>query len=234
MSLNLLEDMHIHSTFSDGIHTVEENVRQSETIGLSKICCVDHVRVSTDWLPKFVETVENVRQRTNLTVNCGIEAKILNENGELDIPANTDGVDYLYAADHQVPFGDRFYSPREIREMISEKTVTKNEVINAIVNSTVNVMENYRNIVIAHLFSVLPKIGADENDVSENQLEKLADTAKKTCAVIEIDERWKCPTFRTVTFFQSKNVPIRFSSDSHRKETIGKYRYNAELYFKLL
>ena len=228
--MNLNEDMHIHSTFSDGIHTVEENVGQAEAVGLMQMCCVDHVRVSSDWLPGYVKTVENVRQQTKVKVYCGVEAKILNEAGLLDVPENTDGVDFLYAADHQVPFGDRFYSPREIRQMVSEKSVTKNEVIAAIVNSTVNVLENYQNVVIAHLFSVLPKIGADENDVSEAQLENLAITAKRTSAKIEVDERWKCPSVRSVSHFQNHKVPVLFSSDSHRKETIGKYTYNANLY----
>ncbi len=228
--MNINQDMHIHSTFSDGVHTIEENVNQAETIGFNQICCVDHVRASSDWLPDFVNTVENVRQKTNITVNCGIEAKILNENGDLDIPIITDGIDFLYAADHQVPFGDRFFSPKEIRVMIKENTVAKDEVIEAIINSTMNVMKNYKNVVIAHLFSVLPKIGADEDDVTERQLENLASIAKKTSAKIEIDERWKCPSIRTVSHFQNSSVPVLFSSDSHRKETIGKYDYNAKLY----
>ncbi len=225
--------MHIHSTFSDGINSVEENVRQAETVGLARMCCVDHVRTTSDWIPQFVNAVENVRLQTSITVFSGVEAKILNEAGQIDAPSNLDGIDYIYAADHQVPLGDTFFAPREIRAMLKENSITKNEVIASIINSTVRVMENYQNVVIAHLFSVLPKIGFDETDVSEKQLKKLADTARRNCVKIEIDERWKCPSFRTVSYFKAQNIPIWFSSDSHRRETIGRYDYNARLHKQL-
>jgi histidinol phosphatase-like PHP family hydrolase len=50
----LTEDMHVHSTFSDGLHSPAENIRQAEQVGLKRLCCVDHVRRDTEWLGDFV------------------------------------------------------------------------------------------------------------------------------------------------------------------------------------
>ena len=44
-------DLHVHSTFSDGASTVEENVASAAGHGLHTIGLVDHVRRSTDWVP---------------------------------------------------------------------------------------------------------------------------------------------------------------------------------------
>lgn len=233
MKLNLTEDMHIHSTFSDGADSIYENAEQAEKVGLHKITCVDHVRKDTDWLGEYVVAVENLKTQTNVSINIGIETKILNESGELDMPQDISGVEKIYAADHQIPFGDRCYTPKEIRSMFNNNEVTENEIIQSIVIATTNTLSNYKNVVIAHLFSVLPKIHLSEDDVKLEQIEYIAKMAKQTDAQIEVDERWKCPQIRTLSVFQAFNVPIIFSSDSHRKETIGKYTYNAEIYKKL-
>lgn len=46
-TLNLDEDWHVHSTFSDGQDTVDRNVSVAERRGLRLLCLVDHVRAST-------------------------------------------------------------------------------------------------------------------------------------------------------------------------------------------
>jgi hypothetical protein len=49
--------MHVHSTFSDGRNTLEENVAQAERVGLRALRCVDHVRTDTKWVPTFTAAV---------------------------------------------------------------------------------------------------------------------------------------------------------------------------------
>jgi putative hydrolase len=75
------------------------------------------------------------------------------------------------------------------------------------------------------LFSVLPKIGLDESAVPAESLERLAAAAGESGASIEIDERWRCPSARTLRAFRAAGVPILLSTDSHSPETIGRYDY---------
>jgi putative hydrolase len=232
--ISLKEDMHVHSTFSDGINTIEENVKQAESLGLSRMCCVDHVRANTTWLSLFTRQVAELNRKTNVNLFTGIEAKILLSNGKLDVPMDFGLADYIYAADHQFPGPDRPYHPKEIRKMIQDKAMTTDQVIERLCEATMNVMKRYPNLVIAHLFSILPKLGLSEEQVPERLLMEMAETARQYDVKIEIDERWKCPTFRTVSYFRDKKVPIWFSTDSHRKETIGEYRYNAGVHDRLI
>ena len=106
------QDMHVHSTFSDGNNTIEENIEEAESLGLQQLTCVDHVRVDTDYLPDYVEAIEHLRPTTGIELICGIEAKLLNTAGDLDLPpVLPEGIDRIYAADHQVPLADGPHHP---------------------------------------------------------------------------------------------------------------------------
>ena len=49
--ISLRQDRHVHSRFSDGEGTLAQNIAAAEALGLQALTCVDHVRVSTDWVP---------------------------------------------------------------------------------------------------------------------------------------------------------------------------------------
>lgn len=226
--IRLDEDMHVHSTFSDGKNTPLENLHVAEQLGLRRLGCVDHVREDTTWLPLFIDTIEDLRTTTSLELLACVEAKILDADGKLDVPSDFSGVDWIYAADHQLPFGDRCYTPRDIRTAIAQGDLDTSEVVASLLRATRGAIESYPRVVIAHLFSIFPKIRLSEEDVPLGQIEELARIAKIHGACIEIDERWKCPSLRTVRVFERAGVPVWASTDSHRREKIGQYTYVRE------
>lgn len=219
------QDMHVHSTYSDGSGTLAENVIAAEHAGLATLTCVDHVREDTDWAPAFAEEVRLLGEGTDLELRSGLEAKILDTSGELDLPADTGGVDRIYAADHRVPLDDGPADPAAVRLAIERGETDPATVVESIVTATANAVARRPNLVIAHLFSVLPKIGLDEAAVPEGSLQRLAAAAAESGASVEIDERWRCPTTRTLRAFHAAGVPILLSTDSHSPETIGRYDY---------
>jgi putative hydrolase len=229
------QDMHVHSMFSDGRNTIEENVAEAERLGLLELTCVDHVRVDTDWVPDYAATVKRVNATTTVQLRCAVEAKLLDTAGRLDLPAEglTD-VDAIYAADHQVPLKDGPHTPSEVKTQLADGTLSSTEVIEAIVTSTANALRGQTlPVVIAHMFSILPKLGLSEDQVSQGLLEQLASTAAQAGAQIEISERWSCPSARTLRPFLARGVPILLSTDSHRRETIGRYSYCARMVAEL-
>jgi putative hydrolase len=219
------QDMHVHSTYSDGAGTVAENLVNAERAGLAALTCVDHVRRDTDWVPAFADEVSDLSATTDIEVLSAIEAKILDTTGELDLPGDTGAVDRIYAADHRVPLQDGPADPAAVRIAIGEGETDPGAVIESIVTATANSADRHANLVIAHLFSVLPKIGLDESDVPAVSLERLAAAAAEAGASIEVDERWRCPSARTLRPFRDAGVPILLSTDSHSPETIGRYDY---------
>lgn len=224
---SLTQDMHVHSTFSDGKNTIAENVAEAERVGLTEMTCVDHVRFDTAWVPEFVAAVREAGERTPIDLHCAIEAKILDTRGTLDLPPHLEGIDSVYAADHQVPSLEGPLNPHTVREEIESGALDPQEVLRWIVGATAAAVHRHPDVVIAHLFSVLPKIGLGEEDVPRSLIESLADAAAESGARIEVDERWRCPSARTLRPFCRRDVPLLLSTDSHRRETIGRFDYCA-------
>jgi len=227
------QDMHIHSTFSDGTGTVQENLAAAQLGGLTRVTFVDHVRASTDWVGDFVGEVRRVAAESDIGVACGLEAKLLDVSGTLDLPEGSEQADYVYIADHQVPLADGPAQPRRVREQIAAGELEASRVITAIVQATINAIPRARNIVIAHLFSVLPKLGIEEREVPIEAIERLARVAAGAGARVEIDERWRCPSARTLRPFVHAGVAIILSSDSHTPSAIGRYDYCLDVLHEL-
>jgi putative hydrolase len=223
----LTQDMQVHSTFSGGANTIEQNVAQAELIGLTELACVEHVREDTKWVPAYVAAIRDSRKRTPIVLRCAVEAKILDIYGCLDLPAELDGIDAVYAASHQAPSPDGPMNPRSTRERIEVGELDPQMVLRWIVSGTVAAIRQHEHLVIAHLFSVLPELGLDERDVSPNLIDSLAIAAAESNARILVDEHSRCPAVRTLRPFLRHGVPLLLGSGSYDSETVGRYDYCA-------
>lgn len=99
-------DLHIHSTFSDGHNAPEEIVQAAIDKGLLAIMIVDHVRRSSEWVPEFAQEIRRLRAKYGhqIVLFCGLEAKFLSTDGELDITEEQRScVDFVLAAFHRTP-----------------------------------------------------------------------------------------------------------------------------------
>jgi putative hydrolase len=221
--VSLTEDFHIHSLFSDGASTVAENVRVARQRGLTRICIVDHVRRDTDWVPRFAQAVQAVRDLPGIEILAGIEAKILDRTGRLDMPADMTGIDLVLIADHQFPADLGPIDPWEMRAAIRHGDIGPRDAISCLTEATINALALVERPVLAHLFGILPKIGLAETDIPDIELRKLADAASETGALVEVNEKWACPSPRTLRAFACAGVPMVASSDSHDCRDIGVY-----------
>jgi putative hydrolase len=232
--LNLREDMHVHSTVSDGKNTLEENLAEAEALSLTRFGCVEHVRLDTSWVPEYVARVQRARTQLGLEIWTGVEAKLLDQSGTLDMPQELTGVHRVYVADHRFPLGHACYRPIEIKQKLESGELTQAKCFDVLVESTLGAIERYPNLVIAHLFSILPKLGVCEADVPRAAIAELARACVASGTLIEVDERWRSPSAETVKIFVEHGVPVLCSSDAHRRENIGRYTHNAAVASALL
>jgi putative hydrolase len=224
--VSLEEDYHVHSTFSDGTSTLEQNVKVARQRGLRKLGLVDHVRRDTIWVPDFVRAVQPLREPGGMDILAGLEAKILDRTGRLDLPDSRDalvGVDLVLIADHQFPGDLGPIEPWRVRAGLDSGERRPAEVIDCLVEATAKALSRIERPVLAHLFSVLPKIGLAESDVPDSLLDLLADRARATGAMVEVNEKWSCPSARTLRALASAGVPLVASTDSHDCQGIGVY-----------
>lgn len=228
MRLDLTEDHHVHSTFSDGRDSLAQNAEVARERGLRLLGCVDHVRRDTPWIADFVRAVR-AHSSSELRLRAGLEAKLLNAEGAIDAPAELHGVDAVFIADHQFPGEEGCMTPIELRHALQRGTMSATQVLETLVCATAKSLRQCEHPVIAHLFSILPKVGLEEDQVDESLISHLASEALACGARIEVDERWRCPSARVLAVFARHGVPILASTDSHTSDAIGRYTYVKEV-----
>ncbi|HEX9064563.1 MAG TPA: PHP domain-containing protein [Streptosporangiaceae bacterium] len=227
------EDHHVHSTFSDGASTVEENIAAARDRGLTRLCLTDHVRASTRWLPDYVACLRSLRERSQpapqLAVTAGVEVKMLDAQGSLDLPPGLPGVELVLIADHQFPGERGPVDPAEMRTAIAAGRIGSAEAAAAVADATAaalatNAGLDGRDTVLAHLFSILPKMGLDESALPDAGLDRLIARAAQTGAAVEVNEKWSCPSPAVVSAFAAAGVPVVAGSDSHDQASVGVFR----------
>lgn len=225
----LLGDFHTHSNFSnDAQSSLQENILAAKQQNLNSLCINDHVRQDTTWVNNFLAALKKTYQPPGLQIYSGVETKLLDTKGNLDLPKqlkhNPKLVDRIIVGDHQFPSKNGPILPTEIKKMLLEKKLHTQNVIEMYLEASCAVMEKHHNLQLGHWFSLFPKIGILESQIPQPQLKLWAETAKKTGTVIEINEKWACPTATTIKAALTAKTQIVFGTDSHSCENIGKYK----------
>lgn len=216
-------DLHVHSTFSDGASTIEENLASAAAHGMHTLGMVDHVRKDTTYVPEFAAAVRALDRTAGLRILLGVEAKILDVAGDVDMPDDMPSLDYVLVADHQVPRPDGPAHPRDVKAALDSGALTKAEVVEDLVEATVNSLACYDRVIFAHLFSILPKVGIDEDEVPEALVRRLGQAVAAADAVVEINEKWTCPSVRVASILARSGVRITLSTDAHHEARVGRY-----------
>lgn len=88
-------DLHVHSTWSDGINSIEEIVQAAEKQGYEYVGITDHSQslkvangVTVEDVEKKCDYIKKINKKSNITVFCGTECDIL-KDGSLDYPDET-------------------------------------------------------------------------------------------------------------------------------------------------
>jgi putative hydrolase len=216
-------DHHVHSTFSDdAVSTLAQNVEAAAAVGLTTLRLVDHVRQSTTWVPEYLAAVRALRVPDGLTVLTGVEAKILDVAGTLDIPVLPDGIDRVLIADHQFPGTEGPLGPSTVRERMAAGWAP-DDVLDQFVDALIATMRRNPGNQLAHCFSILPKIGLSEQELGPERIEAWARTAAQTDTLVEVNEKWGCPGSDALTALRRAGGEVVASTDSHDAAEVGRY-----------
>lgn len=216
-------DHHVHSTFSDdAVSTLAENVAAAHAAGLSELRLVDHVRSSTSWVPEFLAAVAALEVPEGLTVHTGVEAKILDASGSLDVPRDLGVVDRILIADHQFPGPDGPWSPTTAIERMREG-LSADDALDLLTEALIAAMRRHPGNQLAHCFSILPKVGLDEAQLGSERLTAWAEAAAATDTLVEVNEKWGCPGPVALAAARTAGVRLVASTDSHAAAEVGRY-----------
>lgn len=148
----MMQDLHLHTDFSDGKNTIEEMAEAAVSCGLREICFTDHVREGSDWWPDYFKTCRIAAKKyaSVLQISCGVEAKVCDFHGTLDKPSNLDKRIFQVAALHRLPDGKGGFLRKD--ELLKYGQFA----VDCWFSAMTGLRENLEISRIAHPFSLLP------------------------------------------------------------------------------
>lgn len=222
--LRLDQDMHVHTTFSDGRHSPESVLEMARERRLTRIGFADHVRRDTDWLASYVAHLEQL-EGADIQVVVGVEAKLLDASGTLDVPPDLQGIERILVADHRLPLRGELLSPRQVRESMRSGTLDAPEVWESLLCAYEACAERYSNLQLAHPLSFASRVGIDEASIPTPRLDHFADVMAANDVAVEVSERWRCPGRKTLLRLRLSGVELVASTDAHDARAVGAYDY---------
>lgn len=199
------QDYHIHSNYNDHSAsnlTIKNVITRAEKIGLKVIAVTEHVRRTSDWVPRYIDEMraETAEAKSNkLKVIPGFEAKIL-KDGSIDC-CEEYSKDYFIVASFHTIFGD--------------KRLWIDALMTAIQNPDVD--------VIGHL-APEPTFDLDDQELSD-----LASLIVSNRKIIELNAKYHRPPPRWLLKFKEYAVRFHLGSDAHSLEEIGNFSRISDL-----
>jgi len=219
--MRFLSDFHTHTTYSHGKGSIEDNVLYARKMGLKKIAISDHGPMHMGFGIKEKAIIEMRREIDELNgkyddieILLGIEANILNEDGDIDC---TDlifkNIDILIAGYH---FGsnpvkflrDLGFHGRNIFKGLSLSIYERAKKSNT--SALINAMTRYNIDIISHPGAKGPI-----------DIDKVAEAARITNTALEINNKHGHLTVEEILIAKKHNVKFSINSDAHRPEDVG-------------
>jgi putative hydrolase len=96
-------DFHMHTNITDGTASVLEMAEAAQSARMTQILFSEHIRQTSTYFPEFSALVRRT-SITDVQLFVGVEAKVLDTSGALDMPAGTaEQCDAIIGSVHRPP-----------------------------------------------------------------------------------------------------------------------------------
>jgi len=231
-------NFHTHSTYSDGKHTLEENVVSAIDKNMTALGFSDHSFTSCDTsycmkqerFAEYCSEIQMLKEKyaDRIKIFCGLEL-------DYYTTMDTDGLDYVIASIHYINHGDVCYpidhSPEQQMECINDMFGGDPIAMAAhYYNQLAEHVEHYKPTFVGH-FDVITKFGqvpeddAHYREIARNAMKRIL----KTCNYFEVNSGaiargWKqlpYPNRFLLETLLEEDGEVVLSSDSHHQENLG-------------
>jgi len=221
--MNIKYDLHMHTKYSDGKSTMEENVKAAIAKGLDMIAITDHgpehyfFGIKENDIIKLRKEVDEMNEKyPEIEILLGIEGNIRGVDGTIDVTdIIEENIDILLAGYH---FGSKpasFCRDMKIHlyNILGRKIpYFRKKIKHYNTLSLVNAMRKYDIDILTH--------PGDKGDVD---MDEVARVAAETGTKLEINERHTHLTVDEIKIAMVYDVDFIVSSDAHLAEHIGVY-----------
>jgi putative hydrolase len=200
--LNKKADYHIHCNYNDHSSidlTIPNVVKYAKDRGLEVIAFTEHVRKTSDWIPKYLDEIERISSDPVIKIIAGFEAKILID-GSVDCPEE---------------YADKYFLIASFHTTYNDKQVWIQALQTAIENPNVD--------VIGH---IAPE---PSFTLESNEIEQLANLIVENNKIVELNVKYHRPPKEWIQIFRKNSVRFHLGSDAHSLEEIGKFEKISDL-----
>jgi DNA polymerase (family X) len=195
-------DLHVHTNWSEGVHSIEEMAKSAQSIGLEYIAICDHSKglpiahgLSEERILDQIKEIEKInRKLEDFTIFSGIEADIDSE-GNLDVSNSVlKQLDVVVASIHS--------------GFKQDETKITNRILKAIHNENVTIIGHPTGRIL------------NKRDPYNVNLLKIAEEASNQDVFLEINAHPDRLDLSDINCFKLKDRKVKFSlgSDAHNKD----------------
>ena len=212
-NMKVIYDLHTHTIFSHGTGTIEDNVKIAKQKGLTKIAITDHgfehmcYAVKRKNLAFMKSECERLSKEYNMQVLLGVEANLLNYNGDIDVKEEDKKyLDIIIMGYHKLlkPKWKQFWF--SIFTKIFKTKRQREKVTDAYIKA----INKYDIKILTHL-----NYGVQVN------IPRLADECLKKGVLIELNGKRICFNSSETEYMKKIGTKFILSSDAHEPSKVG-------------
>lgn len=116
-------DFHLHSTWTDGKHSIEDIFECAKKKGLHAIAITDHIRKESTYFDNYKKLINDLNiKENNCNIYCGFEAKVADFSGNIDVKESVvKDSDIAIVSVHRFPLGKNLYNASEFKKNIAQE-----------------------------------------------------------------------------------------------------------------
>ena len=222
----LLWDLHTHTLYSHGMGDIEDNWKAAKDAGMEVLGIADHgpghigFGISRKHLPEMRAKIEAVNARAQQEggprVQLGVEANIINPDGELDMtPAELAQLDFVIAGYH---FGTIGKAPVRAGLMHAAGFVYSHT------GRSAARQRDYNTRLVVEAVKHNPiKILSHPGAKADFDISAIAQVCEEYGTWMEINNRHGCLTVEGIKQAAKYDVSFTIGSDAHVPGDVGKY-----------
>ncbi len=211
-----LWDFHIHTSFTDGKNTVEENVEAAKDQNLSRIIFTEHTEpwqaTYQDWFKDYVDQINFFRKKyaDSIEILIGVECPAVSFDGDLEITDDMrEHCHFILGAAHRYPGMEG----RRVKDLEAK------EAIDLEYRTLMGLCGNHKEVdALAHIGATCSKYAGV---FPSNLLRDIIKKATSNHIAIELNHWYHKPTSEFLQICAEENAFMTLGSNAHDKKHIG-------------
>lgn len=206
-----LSDMHMHSTWTDGQGSIEENILRAKELGLKRIAATDHIRHDSTYFDEYDKEIKMLRDKHEFNIYVGFEAKVQNFDGDIDVSEkNLKSADVSICSVHRFPIGRKLIPAKAFSSSVSQE-IELELAMAAIKKGGFNVLGHPGGMSLR-----------THGEFKSEYFEELISACAKTSIAFDFNSSYHQEVKQILKpLFEKYNPFISIGSDAHRLEFIG-------------